>query len=229
MPDLEAILERNRAWAESTARGDPSYFRNLAREQHPSLLWIGCSDSRVPVSVIAGLDPGEVFEHRNIANVVPNADVNALSVIEYAVDALGVDNVVVCGHYGCGGVAAALAGEPLGLIDAWLLHIQDVARAHGDELADLPDEAARHRRLCELNAIAQARNVARTPILARAWTRGQQLSVHAWIYDLADGRIRDLGFVADGSEALRDDANRTNHGSNHGDTDGTPGGSTPSA
>lgn len=196
------LLERNRAWAGAVVAGDPGYFERLAAQQAPEFLWIGCADSRVPANVITGLDPGEVFVHRNIANVVPHSDLNALTVLEYAVSVLRVKHVIVCGHYGCGGVAAALDGRPHGLADNWLRHIKDVATKHGDDLAAQPDDGARARKLAELNAIEQARNVCRTTVVQQAWADGQPLSVRAWIYDLQDGLLRDLGFVAEDAGAL---------------------------
>ncbi|HKI57855.1 MAG TPA: carbonic anhydrase [Trueperaceae bacterium] len=196
------LLERNRAWAETVVAGDAGYFERLAAQQAPAFLWIGCADSRVPANVITGLDPGEVFVHRNIANVVPHSDLNALTVLEYAVSVLRVKHVIVCGHYGCGGVAAALDGETHGLADNWLRHIKDVAAKHGEDLAAQPDDAARARKLAELNAIEQARNVCRTTVVQQAWAGGQPLSVRAWIYDLHDGLLRDLGFMAEDAGAV---------------------------
>ncbi len=198
----EDLLERNRAWAETVVRGDGGYFERLAAQQSPGFLWIGCADSRVPANVITGLDPGQVFVHRNVANVVPHSDLNVLTVLEYAVSVLRVSHVIVCGHYGCGGVDAALDGKPHGLADNWLRHVKDVAAKHADDLAAQPDGNARARKLAELNAIEQARNVCRTTVVQEAWSAGQPLTVRAWIYDLHDGLLRDLGFVAEGTEAL---------------------------
>jgi carbonic anhydrase len=191
--ELADILARNRAWSEATRRADPDFFPGLARQQTPRYLWIGCSDSRVPANQIVGLQPGELFVHRNVANVVVHTDLNCLSVLQFAVDVLKVEHVIVCGHYGCGGVQAALRRDALGLIDNWLRHVQDVADKHD---ARLPGggEVARVDRLCELNAIEQAQNVCRTTIVQDAWRRGQPLAVHAWIYGLQDGLIRDLRF-----------------------------------
>lgn len=193
LPDLYA---RNRAWAAETTREDPAFFERLAGLQAPAYLWIGCSDSRVPANQIVGLAPGELFVHRNVANVVVHTDLNCLSVIQYAVDVLGVQHVIVCGHYGCGGVQAALRRQTLGLIDNWLRHVQDVAERHTAQLDALADEGARLARLCELNAVEQAVNVCRTTIVRDAWGRGQSLAVHAWIYGIRDGLLRDLGFTA---------------------------------
>lgn len=181
--------------------GDPDYFRRLVGQQAPRLLWIGCSDSRVPANVISGLEPGEVFVHRNIANVVPHTDLNVLSVLEFAVNVLKVEHVIVCGHYRCGGVAAALDGQRHGLIDNWLRHIKDVAARHADVLEALPLEQ-RAPRLAELNAIEQAHNVCYTNVVQEAWAAGQPLTVRAWIYDVEDGLLRDLRFAVNGPQDL---------------------------
>jgi len=199
LPELGA---RNRAWAEETTRADPDFFARLARQQAPEYLWIGCSDSRVPANQIVGLLPGELFVHRNVANVVVHTDLNCLSVLQFAVDVLKVRHVIVCGHYGCGGIQAAFRGDRLGLIDNWLRHVQDVAEKHAAQLAALPDDAARVRRLCELHAVEQAANVCGTTIVRDAWARGQPLAVHAWIYGLEDGLLRDLGFCAAAPEEV---------------------------
>lgn len=174
--------------------GDADFFARLAGQQAPRFLWIGCSDSRVPANVIAGLDPGEVFVHRNVANVVPHTDLNVLTVLEYAVAVLKVEHVIVCGHYGCGGIAAALDGRSHGLLDNWLRHIKDVAAKHEATLARSDDVRARQSKLAELNAIEQARNVCHTSIVQEAWSRGRSLTVRAWIYDVADGLLRELPF-----------------------------------
>ncbi len=201
MRDLPHIFERNRAWSERMRREHPDFFRKLSEQQRPEYLWIGCSDSRVPANEIVDLLPGEIFVHRNVANVVVHTDLNCLSVLQFAVDALKVRHVIVCGHYGCGGVAAALKGEPLGLIDNWLRHIQDVAERHRPALEACANDAARVDRLCELNVLEQAANVCRTSIVLDAWRRGQPLAVHAWIYGLEDGLLRDLDFcVRDAGE-----------------------------
>jgi carbonic anhydrase len=199
LPDLYA---RNRAWAAETTRDDPEFFERLAGQQAPAYLWIGCSDSRVPANQIVGLLPGELFVHRNVANVVVHTDLNCLSVIQYAVDVLGVAHVIVCGHYGCGGVQSALRRQKLGLIDNWLRHVQDVADKHTAQLDAVPDEVARLERLCELNAVEQAVNVCRTTIVRDAWQRGQSLTVHAWIYGIRDGLLRDLGFSASAEDEV---------------------------
>ena len=186
------LLENNRRWVQGILNEDADYFSRLAAVQKPAFLWIGCSDSRVPANTIVGLKPGEVFVHRNIANVVPHSDLNVLSVIQYAVEILEVRHILVVGHYGCGGVQAALSGCKLGAIDNWLAHIRDVWRAHYDEIPALPEEE-RPRRLVELNVMAQVHNVARTASVQKAWADGRALAVHGWVYDIADGLLRDLG------------------------------------
>ncbi|MDR1999975.1 MAG: carbonate dehydratase [Zoogloeaceae bacterium] len=195
---LNELFENNRRWAADTAATDPEFFSRLEQLQSPRYFWIGCSDSRVPANQITGLAPGEVFVHRNVANVVVHTDLNCLSVLQYAIDVLGVSHVMVVGHYGCGGVKAAMAGQSLGLIDNWLRHIQDVADRHAAILGTLPDEDDRWRCLCELNVIEQVRNVARTTLACDAWRRGQQVAIHGWIYDLADGGLRDLDVTMTG-------------------------------
>jgi carbonic anhydrase len=194
---LSTLFDNNRRWADRLAAADPSYFPRLAAQQSPQYLCIGCSDSRVPANEIVGLMPGELFVHRNVANVVVHTDLNCLSVLQYAIDVLHVRHVIVCGHYGCGGVKAALENAKLGLIDNWLRHVQDVRNGHGSELDGLSD-ARRADRLCELNAVAQARHVCDTTVVRDAWSRVQPVAVHAVIYGLHDGRLRDLGFHADG-------------------------------
>lgn len=190
---LDHLLENNRAWAAEMVREDPEFFSRLSRQQAPRYLWIGCSDSRVPANQIVGLLPGEMFVHRNVANVVVHTDLNCLSSIQFAVDVLQVGHIIVCGHYGCGGVLAALRDDKLGLIDNWLRHIQDVRRNHQAELDALETEVERHSRLCELNVIEQVANVSQTTAVRDAWARGQVLAVHGWIYDIGDGLLRDLG------------------------------------
>ena len=192
MAGIDELLERNRAWAASMVADDPAFFSALARRQTPGYLWVGCSDSRVPANQIVGLIPGDVFVHRNVANVVVHTDLNVLSVLQYAVDILHVRHVIVCGHYGCGGVSAALAGARHGLIDNWLRHVADVAEKHEDELDELV-EGARVDRLCELNVVEQVGNVCHTTIVRDAWARGQDLTVHGLVYGLHDGLLRDLG------------------------------------
>jgi carbonic anhydrase len=190
--DLAELFERNREWAAAVVADDPDFFSALAERQTPEYLWIGCSDSRVPANQIVGLQPGDVFVHRNVANVVVHTDLNCLSVLQYAVDVLRIEQVIVCGHYGCGGVAAALHGSRHGLIDNWLRHVTDVAEKHAAELASLDDEP-RFDRLCELNVVEQVVNVCQTTIVEDAWARGQTLTVHGIVYGLEDGLLRDLG------------------------------------
>ena len=192
---LADLFARNRAWAAAVTRRESDFFERLARQQTPRYFWIGCSDSRVPANEIVGLLPGEMFVHRNVANVVVHTDLNCLSVLQYAVDVLEVDHVMVVGHYGCGGVRAAWEARPLGLIDNWLRHVQDVAARHADELQLLGDAPALYDRLCELNVIEQAVHVCRTTIVQDAWRRGRNLAVHAWVYSLQYGLLRDLGFA----------------------------------
>jgi len=194
LPDgLERLLEQNRQWARSVADAQPDFFTKLEAQQAPRFLWIGCSDSRVPANQILGLLPGEIFVHRNVANVVVHSDLNCLSVIQYAVEVLKVEHIIVCGHYGCGGVTAALRNQKLGLIDNWLRHVQDVYKRNRPNMHALHDEESRLHRLCELNALEQAINVAETTLLQDAWARGQQIAVHALVYDLRDGILRRLG------------------------------------
>jgi carbonic anhydrase len=190
---LDELLKNNREWAEQVRRDDPGFFKRLSNQQSPKYLWIGCSDSRVPANQIMRLDPGEVFVHRNLANVVVHADLNCLSVIQFAVDMLKVEHILVTGHYGCGGVQAALTGARIGLADNWLRHVGDVANKHAALLDEVDLEALRHARLCELNVIEQVVNVCQTTIVQDAWARGQSLSVHGWCYSLLDGRVNDLG------------------------------------
>lgn len=205
MKYLPELFAANARWAEEMTAADPDFFTGLAAIQTPAYLWIGCSDSRVPANQIMGLQPGEVFVHRNVANVVVHTDLNCLSVMQYAIDVLKVQHLIVCGHYGCGGVKAALDGTSFGLIDNWLRHIQDVRDRHAQLLDALPDNDARWRVLCELNVIEQMRNVARTTLVGDAWQRGQPLMLHGWIYGLADGRLQDLR-TSIGNGAELDDA-----------------------
>jgi carbonic anhydrase len=197
MAGLEELFARNRAWAAAMTADDPAFFSGLARHQAPEYMWIGCSDSRVPANQIVGLAPGDVFVHRNVANVVVHTDLNCLSVLQYAIDVLGVRHVIVCGHYGCGGVSSALAGARHGLIDNWLRHVADVAETHAAELASLPEEQ-RLDRLCELNVAEQVAHVCETTIVEDAWARGQELTVHGVVYGLRDGLLRDLGVSRSG-------------------------------
>lgn len=181
---------------------DPGFFPELSRRQSPEYLWIGCSDSRVPANQVVGLLPGDVFVHRNVANVVVHADLNCLSVLQFAVDVLRVRHVIVCGHYGCSGVLAAMRGDKLGLVDNWLRHVQDVRNKFLTELAGLPDDVARHRKLCELNVVEQVVNVCQTTVLQDAWARGHPVSVHGWIYGLEDGLLRDVGLTVTHADEL---------------------------
>ena len=193
MATPDQLLENNRSWAADRVKRDPTFFTRLAQQQAPEFLWIGCSDSRVPANEIVGLDPGELFVHRNVANVVVHTDLNCLSVLQFAVDVLKVKHVIVCGHYGCGGIRAAMEKDAHGLIDNWLRHVQDVARVHEAKLNEIPDFDARVDKLCELNVIDQVQNVARTTIVQDAWRRGHAVQLHGWVYGLRDGLISDLG------------------------------------
>ena len=190
---LIQLLANNRSWAADITRREPEFFARLSRQQAPQYLWIGCSDSRVPANQIVGLLPGEMFVHRNVANVVAHGDLNCLSAMQYAVEVLGVRDVIVCGHYGCGGVLAALRDDKLGLVDNWLRHVQDVRARHRAQLDGAASDAQRHDLLCELNVIEQVVNVCRTTVVREAWARGQELAVHGWIYGVGDGLLRDLG------------------------------------
>ena len=200
MASLDHLFANNRKWSQRIKARDPKFFDALAQQQSPRYVWIGCSDSRVPANEIVDLLPGELFVHRNVANVVVHTDLNCLSVLQYAVDVLAVEHVIVCGHYGCGGVRAALAGVSLGLIDNWLRHVRDVRDRHLAAIEELDDENARIDRLCELNVVAQVRHVCQTTIVQDAWRRGQTLSVHGWIYSLQDGLLRDLHVGDSGSD-----------------------------
>ena len=190
---IRQLFENNRNWATRIVEEEPGFFDRLSAQQSPEFLWIGCADSRVPANEIVGLLPGELFVHRNVANLVVHTDLNCLSVLQYAVDVLKVKHVIVCGHYGCGGVRAALNRDRLGLIDNWLRHVQDVLEQHQQLLAPITDVPGKTNRLCELNVIEQVRHVCQTTIVQEAWVRGQTLAIHGWIYGLHDGRLRDLG------------------------------------
>ncbi len=202
MSVLKHLFDNNRAWAQHITRDDPDFFSRLAGQQAPRYLWIGCSDSRVPANQITGVGPGEMFVHRNVANVVVHTDLNCLSVMQYAIDVLNVTDIIVCGHYDCGGVLSALRNDRLGLIDNWLRHVQDVAAKHRTELDALADEPARHRRLCELNVMEQVVNVSQTTVVSEAWARGRTLAVHGWVYKVTDGLLRDLGMCVTGPDDL---------------------------
>jgi carbonic anhydrase len=202
MHPLDPLYKKNRAWAEAINKRDPDFFHTLSRQQAPEYLWIGCSDSRVPANEICGLLPGEIFVHRNVANIVVHSDLNCLSVMQYAVDVLRVKHILIVGHYGCGGVRAALGKQKLGLIDNWLRHLQDVRDKYAEHLSCLRDEPMRVDRLCELNVISQVINTAQTTIVQNAWDRGQDLAIHGWVYGLKDGLVRHLGISLATSEQL---------------------------
>jgi carbonic anhydrase len=201
MQAINQLFENNRTWAADMTRQDPDFFRRLAAQQSPHYLWIGCADSRVPANQIVGLLAGEMFVHRNVANVVVHTDLNCLSAIQYAVEVLRVEHIIICGHYGCGGVLAALQDNNLGLIDNWLRHVQDVRAKHRSQIDALKSEAEQHARLCELNVIEQVINVRQTTVVRDAWSRGQSVAVHGWIYDLNDGLIKDLGVSASADQS----------------------------
>lgn len=202
MNATDILFPQNRAWSEGIRARRPDFFSTLAQQQSPEYLWIGCSDSRVPANEIVGLLPGELFVHRNVANLVIHTDLNCLSVLQYAVDVLQVKHVIVCGHFGCGGVAAAFRDERHGLIDNWLRHIQEVGHRHEALLAAAADPGEALDRLCALNVISQAVNVCHSTVVRQAWARGQALTVHAWIYGLSDGLLQDLGFAVAGEPEL---------------------------
>jgi carbonic anhydrase len=209
MSTLPDLFVNNRKWAERITERDPGFFNRLARQQAPRYLWIGCSDSRVPANEIVGLLPGELFVHRNVANVVVHSDLNCLSVLQYAIDVLRVEHVIVCGHYGCGGIEAAWKRTAFGLIDNWLCHVQDVAERHADILTRGMTDVQATERLAELNVIDQVANVCRTTVVMDAWRRGQSLSVHGWIYGLKDGLLRDVGLSVTRDGALQAEYART--------------------
>jgi carbonic anhydrase len=200
----EKILERNKKWVEDSLALDPNYFQDLAKGQSPPLLWIGCSDSRVPANEIIGAKPGETFVHRNIANMVIHSDMNMLSVLDYAVNVLKVRHVLVCGHYGCGGIKAAMGNDSVGLIDNWIRHIKDVYRFHHKELDGIEDETERFNRFVELNVKEQVYDLAKTSIVQAAWKKGQQLSLHGWVYGLNSGYVSDLNVNFSSDKDLAD-------------------------
>jgi len=199
---LDHLKDNNRAWAEGKLAVDPSFFQRLVGQQSPEYLWIGCADSRVPANEIVGLDPGELFVHRNVANLAPPQDANYLSVLQFAVDVLKVKHIMVVGHYGCGGVVAAIDGQRRGLVDHWLHPIREVFAANRAELEAMEDEHARHDRLCELNVVRQVRNVASDVFIREAWLRGQPVSIHGWVYALSDGLVKDMNVTCSGPEDL---------------------------
>ena len=200
--DLAHLLENNRQWASAIMDKNPEFFKKLSAQQAPEYLWIGCSDSRVPANELLGLLPGDVFVHRNIANVIVHSDLNCLSVLQFAIQLLKVKHIIVCGHYGCSGVHAALNNHRIGLADNWLRHVQDVHQKHGRYLGEVHPARDRADRLCELNVLEQATNVSQTTIVQDAWEQGQQVAVHSWIYDVRDGLLRDLGLTLSGPEDL---------------------------
>jgi carbonic anhydrase len=200
--DYTVLFDNNQRWVERVAQTRPDFFRELARQQAPKYFWIGCADSRVPANEVIDLAPGEVFVHRNVANVVPHSDMNSMSTLQFAVDVLRVEHILVVGHYGCGGIKAVLDGARVGLADNWLGHVGDVMERHMALLEALPDAQSRYDRLCELNALEQANNVCRTTVLQDAWARGQRVTVHACVYGLQDGRLRDLGFSVQQTQGL---------------------------
>lgn len=202
MPELHQLFENNAQWAKSIKEEDPEFFEKLAKQQEPEYLWIGCSDARVPANEIVGMLPGDLFVHRNVGNVVLHTDLNCLSSVQYAVDVLKVKHILVTGHYGCGGVKAAMSDKQVGITDAWIRTIRDLYFKHYDELSLLPTEEERVDRLCELNVIEQVVNVCRTTIVNDAWDRGQKLMVHGWVYSLKDGRVRAMGIDVGSREEL---------------------------
>jgi carbonic anhydrase len=200
--DIEALFKRNQGWAAAMVAKDPEFFTSLLNQQTPQYLWIGCSDSRVPANELLGLAPGELFVHRNIANVVVHSDLNCLTVLQFAIDVLKVKHVIICGHYGCSGVHAAMVNRRVGLADNWLRHVQDVSQKHEKYLGDALAVGARANRLCELNVTEQVVNTAQTTVVQDAWERGQELTVHGWCYGLHDGLLRDLGMSVSGADEL---------------------------
>lgn len=199
---LQELLDNNRKWAASMIARDKDFFNRLASQQSPQYMWIGCSDSRVPANELLGLMPGEIFVHRNVANLVVHTDLNCLSVLQFAIDVLKVKHIIVCGHYGCSGVHAAMTRQRVGLADNWLRHVQDVHQKHEAYLGEVLGEQERHHRLCEINAIEQVANVCQTTSVQDAWERGQELTIHSWVYGLKDGTLRDLEFTVSGPEDL---------------------------
>ncbi len=201
-PRLRHLFDNNQAWAAEMTRRDPEFFTRLSNQQAPKHLWIGCSDSRVPANEIVGLAPGELFVHRNVANVVVHADLNCLSVMQFAVEVLGVQHIIVTGHYGCGGVLAALRDDRVGLADNWLRHVADVRWKHAAQLEALATQEEQHRRLCELNVIEQVVNVSQTTVVRDAWAAGRDLTIHGWIYDVHDGLLRNLDVCISDPESM---------------------------
>lgn len=205
MPDLfKKLLKNNKDWVDSITKSDPDYFKDLGSKHEPEILWIGCSDARVPANQITGTSPGEIFVHRNISNMVIHTDMNMLSVLSYAVEVLKVRHIVVCGHYSCGGVLAAVSNKSFGLIDNWLRHVKDVYRVHIDELEGIKDETERHKRLVELNVKQQVYNLCKTSIVQSAWSKGEFPYIHGWVYDVHDGVLKDLEVTFNSNTALTD-------------------------
>lgn len=202
MKKISSLFENNRNWAKDIKKQHPGFFEELSKDQHPEYLWIGCSDSRVPANEIVGLAPGDLFVHRNVANLVVHSDVNCQAVIQYAVEALKVKHIIVCGHYGCGGVKASMQQQGLGLIDNWVLHIKDTYKHFRDEITAITNKDEQTDRLCELNVHVQVMNVCQTPFVQKAWKEGQELSVHGWIYNLKDGLLKDLGLRISSSNEM---------------------------
>ncbi len=202
MKTLQSCFDANRAWSGRMREKDPGFFQRLARAQKPELLWIGCSDSRLPAEQVVSRLPGEIFVHRNVGNVVVHTDLNCMSVLQYGIEVLGIEHVIVCGHYGCGGVHAAMRPEPLGLIDNWIRHIRDVYMANHQQLEPIGDPGARWDRLCELNVVAQVANVCHSTVVQEAWRRGKPVTVHGWIYDLVDGLLRDLDLAVQSTHRM---------------------------
>ncbi|NAW65004.1 carbonate dehydratase [Photobacterium halotolerans] len=201
MAEIKQLFANNFSWSEKIKAENPEFFSHLAKAQHPEYLWIGCSDSRVPAERLTGLDSGELFVHRNVANQVIHTDLNCLSVVQYAVDVLKVKHIIICGHYGCGGVAASIDNPPLGLINNWLLHIRDLYLKHRSELGTLPREAWADK-LCEINVASQVYNLGNSTIMQQAWERGQKVKIHGWVYGIGDGKLTDLGVTATSRESL---------------------------
>ena len=199
---MEDLFEKNRQWVNSIKAEDPGFFEKLSKQQNPEYLWIGCSDSRVPANQIIGMMPGEVFVHRNVANQVIHTDLNCLSVLQFAVDYLKVKHVMVVGHYGCGGVQAAVRNDKLGLIDNWLRHVQDAHSKHEDKVGKIGDPGVKVDKVCEINVVEQALNICQTTVVQDAWARGQDLTVHGWIYGLKDGLVRDLGLTVNNADDI---------------------------
>ena len=208
MRELQELFEKNQAWAKSKLQKDPEVFHKLAKKQSPKYLWIGCSDSRIPANEVLGLEPGEIFVHRNIANLCPHTDFNCLSVLQYGIDTLGVEHVIVCGHYECGGVAAAMENAQFGLVDNWLRHIRDVYSREKEALDAISDKATKYNRLAELNVLYQVMNVCHTTIVQNAWANQKKISVHGWVYDVSSGRLKDLDCCVSSLDQI-DDTFRT--------------------